>query len=58
VSTRRTPEEFEQVLKLMEADVLKPVIDKVFSLEDLAEAKKRLEESRQIGKIVIEVGRD
>jgi NADPH:quinone reductase-like Zn-dependent oxidoreductase len=50
-----TPEEFEQVLKLVGAGVLTPVVDKIFPLKDLAEAKRRLEESRQIGKIVIEV---
>ncbi len=50
-----TSEEFDEVLKLVEAGALKPVIDKVFPLKDLAEAARRLEESRQIGKIVIEV---
>jgi NADPH:quinone reductase-like Zn-dependent oxidoreductase len=50
-----TPEEFEQVLKLVEAGKLKPTIDKVFPLKDFQEAECRLEESKQVGKIVIEI---
>ena len=51
-----TPEEFEQVLKLIGRGKLKSVIDKVFPLKDFQEAEKRLEESKQTGKIVIEIG--
>ncbi len=50
-----TKEEFEQVLKLAEAGKLKPTIDKVFPLKEAANALKRLEESKQTGKIVLEV---
>ncbi len=50
-----TPEEFEKVLKLVGKGKLKPVIDKVFPLKDFKKAEKRLEESKQIGKIVIEI---
>lgn len=50
-----TPEEFEQVLELVGEGKLKPVIDKVFSLKDFKQAEKRLEESKQVGKIVIEI---
>ena len=50
-----TPEEFEQVLKLIGERKLKPVIDKVFPLKDFKQAEQRLEESKQMGKIVIEV---
>lgn len=51
-----TPEEFEEVLKLVTKGKLKPAIDKVFPLKDFKKAEQRLEESKQVGKIVIEVG--
>jgi NADPH:quinone reductase-like Zn-dependent oxidoreductase len=50
-----TPQEFEQVCRLVEDGKLKPVIDTTFALKDLAQAQERLEASRQIGKIVIEI---
>ena len=50
-----TLEEFEQVLKLVGEGKLKPTIDKVFSLKDFTKAEKRLEESKQVGKVVIKV---
>lgn len=50
-----TPEEFEQVLKLVGKGKLKPTIDKVFPLKDFKAAEERLEESKQIGKVVIEI---
>lgn len=50
-----TPEEFEMVLKLVGEGRLKPTVDKVFSLKDFQKAEQRLEESKQVGKIVIEI---
>lgn len=50
-----TREEFEQVLKLVEAGKIKPVVDRVFPLKDAEKALKRLDESKQVGKIVLEV---
>jgi zinc-binding alcohol dehydrogenase/oxidoreductase len=50
-----TREEFEQVLKLVQAGKLKPTIDKVFPLKETPKALKRLEESRHVGKIVLEI---
>jgi len=50
-----TKEEFEQVLKLIEAGSLKPIIDKMFPLKDADKALKRLEESKQMGKIVLKI---
>ncbi len=50
-----TKQEFEKVLELVEAGKLKPVIDKIFPLKDAAEAQKRMEESKHIGKIVLEI---
>ena len=50
-----TKEDFEQVLKLVNQGKLKPVLDKVFQLKDFEQAIKRLQESKHIGKIVLEV---
>ena len=49
-----TKSEFEQVLKLVESGILKPVIDKIFLLKDAEKAIQRLSESRQFGKIILE----
>lgn len=45
--------EFETVMKLVFAGRLRPVIDRVFALDDIREAHERLEEGAQFGKIVI-----
>ncbi len=50
-----TKKEFEQVVRLVEAGKLRPIIDKVFRLEEVDKALKRLERSEQIGKIVVEL---
>ena len=50
-----TKEEFEQIHKLVKQGILRPTIDKVFPLKDAAEALKRLAESKQMGKIVLEI---
>jgi len=50
-----TKEDFEQVLKLVEDGKLKPTLDKVFRLEEISAALKRLEESKHVGKIVLEI---
>jgi len=50
-----TKEEFEQVLQLVNAGKLKPTIDRVFPLKEAKNALARLEESKQIGKIILEV---
>jgi NADPH:quinone reductase-like Zn-dependent oxidoreductase len=50
-----TKEEFEKVLELISTDKLKPIIDKVFPLKEAVEAQRRMEESKHIGKIVIEI---
>jgi NADPH:quinone reductase-like Zn-dependent oxidoreductase len=50
-----TKEEFEEVLKLFSNGSLRPIIDKVFPLEKAAAALRRMEESKQMGKIVLEI---
>jgi NADPH:quinone reductase-like Zn-dependent oxidoreductase len=50
------PEEFEQILELVGKGKLKPVVDKTFALKDFNKAEDYLRDSKQMGKIVIEVG--
>ena len=50
-----TPEEFEKILELVSQGKLKPIVDRVFSLKNFSQALKYLEESKQIGKVIIEV---
>ena len=44
------------VLKGLESGALKPVIDRVFSFDEMREAHRYLEQSGQFGKIVVTVG--
>ena len=55
-STMGRRDELEQILSLMGEGRLKPVIDRVFPLEDLAAAHRYLEEGKQVGKIIIDIG--
>lgn len=47
--------ELNQVLKLLDRKLLRPVVDRTFPLEKLREAHQYLEDRKQIGKVVIEV---
>ena len=55
-STMDRRDELEQILALMGEGRLKPVIDRVFPLAELAEAHRYLEEGKQTGKIIIDIG--
>ncbi len=50
-----TKAEFEKVVGLFRESKLKPVIDRVFPLKDAAEAQRRMESGKHIGKIILEV---
>jgi len=50
-----TGEEFEKVLKFIEDEKLKPIIDKIFPLQRAADAQARMEKSEHIGKMVLEI---
>ena len=50
-----TKQEFEAVLKLFDQSQLKPIIAKVFPLKDFQKAEKYLEDSKQFGKVIIEI---
>ena len=54
-STMGSREEFRQVLRFMETSQTKPIVDRVFPLNEAAAAQRRLEEGRQFGKVVLHV---
>jgi zinc-binding alcohol dehydrogenase/oxidoreductase len=49
------PAEFEAVLELVNAGALKPMVDKVFPLHDLALAMQYLKDGKRKGKVVVTV---
>ena len=51
-TTMGTRDEFLSMLDFLEGRKIKPVIDKVFALEDFEEAIRRMEQGDQFGKIV------
>lgn len=50
-----TRAEFEKVVELFTEGRLRPIVDKVFALKDVAEAQKRMAEGKHLGKIVLEI---
>lgn len=52
-STMGSREEFRQVLRFMETSQTKPIVDRVFPLQEAAAAQRRLEEGKQFGKVVL-----
>ncbi len=57
-STMSSQSEFRDVMKLVFARKLRPVIDKVFPLEEAQEAQARMEKGQQFGKILLEIKQD
>ena len=55
-STLGSREEFEQVLRFVEAAKVKPVIDESFPLAEARAAQAKLEAGRQFGKVVLVPG--
>jgi NADPH:quinone reductase-like Zn-dependent oxidoreductase len=55
-STMSTREEFAEVMGLVVAGKLKPVMDKTFPLREARAAHERLEGGMQRGKITLEIG--
>jgi len=55
-STLGSREEFCQLLSFMRASQIRPIIDQVFPLEETASAHRRLEEGKQFGKVVLQIG--
>lgn len=54
-TTMGTRDEFLSMLELVESRNIKPVIDKVFPLEEAEEAMRRMERGDQFGKIVLKI---
>jgi zinc-binding alcohol dehydrogenase/oxidoreductase len=54
-STMGSPAEFKQVLDLLSAGALHPVIDRIYPLAEAAEAQRRLENREQFGKVLLQV---
>ena len=55
-STLGSRQEFEQVLRFVDAAKVKPVIDKIFPLAEARAAQTRLEAGQQFGKIILVPG--
>jgi NADPH2:quinone reductase len=54
-STMGTKEDFEGAYELVARGAAKPIVDRVFPLEEAAEAHAYLEEGRQFGKVVLSI---
>ena len=54
-STMSSVREFEELLKVIGDGRLRPVVDRVFPLDDAKEAFARMEKGEQLGKIVVEI---
>lgn len=52
-STMGTPADLERALRLAEEGKVKPIVDKVFQLEETREAQERMDAGKHFGKIVI-----
>lgn len=53
---KRLTEEFtEKALPLFEKGLLKPIVDKTYAFEDVQEAHKRMEDNKNLGKILLKV---
>lgn len=55
MALKREREKLDSIRRLVERGQIRPVIDSVLPLEDIAEAHRRLEEGSVAGKIVLEV---
>ena len=53
-STMGTQEDFQAVYELVASGRAKPVVDRVFPLEEAAAAHEHLEAGRQLGKVVLD----
>lgn len=55
-STMGSPEDFAGMVSLVESEGIKPVIDRVYPLEEAAAAFRRMADGAQYGKLVLKVG--
>lgn len=54
-STMGTDEEFVEMVEFFRTSGIRPVVDKVFALEEAAEAHRRMEQGDQFGKVVLRI---
>ena len=54
-STMSNQGEFREVMKLVFEQKLKPVVDRIFQLEEIVEAENYLNEGKQFGKVLLEI---
>jgi NADPH:quinone reductase-like Zn-dependent oxidoreductase len=54
-STMGTQKDFEDMMSFIDESKIKPVIDKVFNLSEVAKAFERMSHSEQFGKIIISI---
>lgn len=54
-TTMGSPRDFEQMLQFFEQHRIRPVVDRVFSLEEAVQAQVYMEKGHQFGKIVLEI---
>jgi len=55
INAKSNPQDLQQITKWIEDGKVKPVIDKVYSLEDVREAHRHSETGRVVGKLVISI---
>jgi len=55
-STLGSRGEFRQLVGFMQISGVRPIIDQIFPLKEAAAAQRRLEEGKQFGKIVLQIG--
>jgi NADPH:quinone reductase-like Zn-dependent oxidoreductase len=54
-STLGSRGEFRQLLRFMQVNGVRPIIDQLFPLEEAAAAQRRLQEGKQFGKVVLRI---
>ena len=55
-TTMGSPQEFAQMLRVVDAGQIRPVIDRVFPLADAGSAQQYMDQQEQFGKIVLSIG--
>lgn len=57
-STMGSPQDFSDMIKLVEEHKIHPILDSIFPLQDAAEALVRMERGENFGKIVLTIPKD
>jgi zinc-binding alcohol dehydrogenase/oxidoreductase len=55
-TTMGSPQEFEQLLRAVNAGQIRPVIDRVLPLADAGLAHQVMDQQEQFGKIILSIG--